>query len=389
MQIMSVILDNRIGGISIRAMAVAERLRAFDIETLFILPIEPGNLEMRAVSRGFKVKQIIRGRPSLKRPWANVYWLLAFPFSVLALIYTILREKVDIVHVNGLLNLQAPIAAVVTRRKIVWHLAGTIYPQVLVRVLMPFIRRVAFVITISETVDRYFCGKQLVCRRKIVREPVDLSRFSTSCVSMQSRQNYREHLGVSTADLLVGTVGNINPAKGYVYLLRSIPMVLDHLPNTRFVVVGAEFETQSAYISMLHSLVKRLGIENQVTFLGQRNDIPELLASFDLFVLPSVNEGTPLAIMEAMAMEKPVVATNVGGVLDVVVQGETGIVVTSEDPCLLADAIVSLLRNPSRRIAMGKKGRQRVEKYFTLEACTEAHKEIYETLLLEEQLPTR
>ena len=121
-------------------------------------------------------------------------------------------------------------------------------------------------------------------------------------------------------------------------------------------------------------------MEDRVTFLGQRDDVPQLLAAFDIFVLPSLYEGTPIAILEAMAMEKPVIATRVGGVQDLVVHTQTGLIVDPEDSEVLALASIQLLNNASLRVSMGKMGRLRVEKLFSLESCVEAHKEIYRSI---------
>jgi len=318
---MVVILDNRIGGISVRSMAVAKNLQKFGIQSLFVLPNESGNLTEHAREQGFWVMPITLKRPSIMHPWKNIFWVISFPISVFILISVIQREKIDIVHVNGLMNLQAPIAAIMTRRKVVWHLAGTQYPKILVGILMPFISRVGFVVTISGEVDKYYRGQQYCSQHRIVREPVNSKKFSVSRVPQESRRKFRHQLDMAPSDYIIGSIGNISPVKGYEYLLNAVPLVLERVQDVQFVIIGAIFDTQKEYEKKLRSLVNSLGLINNIKFLGYRDDISELLVSFDVFVLPSIAEGTPIAILEAMAMEIPVVATRVGGVLDLVIHG--------------------------------------------------------------------
>ena len=377
MRVLMVILDNRIGGISIRAIDVAQKLQEDEISTLFIVPKEKGALAARLNELHLPVNQIILGRPSLKRIWANIYWFFSFPLSVIILMSLILREKIDIVHVNGLLSLQAPVAALLTGRRIVWHLASTIYPPFLVRLLMPFICRVSFVMTISESVDHYYVGKNTKCsKRLIVHEPVNIHRFSPD-ITTQERDQFRQNLGVGLDELVVGVVGNITPVKGYDYLFQAVPLVVKVKPEVHFVIVGAMFNTQLEYKKKLDLLANSLGIKEHIRFLGQRHDIRELLNAFDLFVLPSLHEGTPIAILEAMAMERAVVATRVGGVSDLVIDQETGLLVKAKNPEKLAESILDLLDDDQKRTAMGKSGRKRITQLFSLEHCVHVHKMIY------------
>lgn len=379
MRIMMVILDNRIGGISIRAMAVADKLSKYGIDTFFALPNEPGNLSTRVQGLGLKVKQIALKRPSLRRPWVNIGWLISLPISIFLITRIISKEKIDIIHVNGLVSIQAPIAAMISRKKVVWHLANTMYPQILVKILMPLIQRISFIITISESVDEYYCNGKFIRNKRIVREPVDLNIFNPTKISSLEREAYRKHLGGSERTFLIGVIGNIVPVKGHEYLIKALPSILEE-KKIKLIIVGATFNTQETYNQKLRSLVNELGMEDRVTFLGQRDDVPHLLAAFDIFVLPSLYEGTPIAILEAMAMEKPVIATRVGGVQDLVVHTQTGLIVDPEDSEVLALASIQLINNTSLRVSMGKMGRLRVEKLFSLESCVEAHKEIYRSI---------
>jgi glycosyltransferase involved in cell wall biosynthesis len=175
---------------------------------------------------------------------------------------------------------------------------------------------------------------------------------------------------------MVASVGRFVPFKGYMYLLEAARMVQNHRPDVHWVLVGEgelreELEEQS----------RTLGLETQVHFTGWREDVPDILALCDVFVLPSVTEHFGRVIIEAMAMGKAVVATDAGGVPEIVIHGETGLLVPPREPKALADAALTLLSDPAGAARLGLAGRQRVEEFFSLSRHIEAVEEIYAELL--------
>ena len=132
----------------------------------------------------------------------------------------------------------------------------------------------------------------------------------------------------------------------------------------------------------LSEQTKTLGLEKHVLFLGMRNDVPEIISRSDLFVLPSINEGFGVVLLEAMAMKCPIVATNVGGVPEVVLDGETGLLVPPKDPVQLARGIIRLLKDSSLALQMAENGYQRLKTCFdikeTVTKTERMHKELIE-----------
>ena len=128
-------------------------------------------------------------------------------------------------------------------------------------------------------------------------------------------------------------------------------------------------------------MTQQLGIQGEVRLLGVRHDVNRLLAPIDLFILPSLWEGLPNAILEAMAMQKPVIATTVGGNVEAVTEGQTGLLVPPYDAPALADAMLSLLRDPRRAYHMGLAGRGKVEQAFNLAGIVDKYEELYERLI--------
>ena len=178
------------------------------------------------------------------------------------------------------------------------------------------------------------------------------------------------------AEVLI--VGRLVPQKGIPVLLEAARTVLRSHPRARFTLAGdgplrLELEAQA----------KRLGISQQVRFLGTVRDTPELLARCDLFVLPSLWEGMPLSLLEAMAAGRPAVATAVSGSAELILDEETGLLVPPGDAAALAAAMARLLEDPATAEAMGTRARDRVRREFSLERMVESTHTLYCNLLAE------
>jgi glycosyltransferase involved in cell wall biosynthesis len=171
---------------------------------------------------------------------------------------------------------------------------------------------------------------------------------------------------------IVLTVARLDPQKGHRYLLAAATEV----PEAVFALVGEGGERVA-----LENQARTLGVAERVRFLGHRDDVPELLAACDLFVLPSLYEGLPLSVLEAMAAAKPVVATAIDGTTEAVVHEVTGILVPPADPGRLADAIRGLLTDVPLATGMGQHGRTRVSREFSLRAMIDGVTRVYDELL--------
>lgn len=169
------------------------------------------------------------------------------------------------------------------------------------------------------------------------------------------RGELRQELGVSAETPLVGIVARLVPIKAHEYFLQAARLVREAIGGAKFLVVG-DGERRGE----LEGLARSLGLQGEVLFLGWRRDLPRVYADLDVVVLSSLNEGSPVSLIEALAAARPVVATDVGGVGEVVVDGETGLLVPPKDAAALAQAILTLLADPQRGQRLGLAGRQRV-----------------------------
>jgi glycosyltransferase involved in cell wall biosynthesis len=182
-------------------------------------------------------------------------------------------------------------------------------------------------------------------------------------------------LGIRDGAPVVATVANFKAHKGHRHLLEAASIVRRSLPEARFVLAGAGPTERQ-----VRERAAALGLEGTVVFAGPREDAPRLAAAADLFVLPSEHEGLPVALLEAMALGRAVVATRTGGVPEVVEDGRHGLLVPPADPRALAEAIAELLRDPARRARMGEEGRRRAAA-FDLRRAVRRIEDVYEELL--------
>ena len=191
------------------------------------------------------------------------------------------------------------------------------------------------------------------------------------------RDEVRAELGFAPSDVAIGTVANLRAQKAYPDLLRAARIVLDRRPEARFVAIG-----QGPLEDEIRALHRELGLGERFELLGFRPDAPRVLAGCDLFALSSVYEGYPIAVMEALAVGLPVVATAVGGVPDAVRHGDEGLITPPGRPELLADAICELVADPERRLRMAARAFERGNLY-DIETGIRQIEQIYDRVLTE------
>jgi glycosyltransferase involved in cell wall biosynthesis len=191
-----------------------------------------------------------------------------------------------------------------------------------------------------------------------------------------TRDKERAALGLGPHDRVVGTLGRLAWKKGHEYFLSAAAEILKVSPKVTFVLVG-----DGPLRSQLEEQSHALGIAARVKFLGQRLDSQAVISLFDIFVLPSVIEGMPNALLEAMALEKPVVVTNAGGNAEVVQDKETGFVVPTRQPRAMAQRILQLLQDESLAQHFATAARQSVKQRYSFRQTLRAMEQLYENLL--------
>lgn len=189
----------------------------------------------------------------------------------------------------------------------------------------------------------------------------------------------RDELGLGPTDVLIAHVGNIRPGKGHDILIDAAQDLLHRRPSVTIVSIGVE--KFPGDLERVRARARGAGLGDRLRFLGRRADALDFVAAADLFVNPSEVEGLPLAVLEAMALERPVVATAAGGVPTIVIDGETGILVEPGDPAALSKGIEQLLDDRDAADRMARNGRDLVESQFGLGHMIEETESIYRKVL--------
>ncbi|MBI5047355.1 MAG: glycosyltransferase family 4 protein [Deltaproteobacteria bacterium] len=295
------------------------------------------------------------------------------PFAISFLLKIIKQENVSIVctHSGNDSMLGAIAGRISTRKPIIVrtrHLALPITSKITYS-LFPHM-----IVTVSEYVKRYLVKGKGIAEDKVISIPtgVDLKKFNPDIVKTVSR----EELNILSDAVIVGTIAILRRKKGHHTLLDAIPLVLKELPKTIFLFAGDGPQKEN-----IEKKILELGISQNVKLLGLRNDIPELLKTIDLFVLPTLQEALGTSFLEAMAMRKPVVGTWVGGVPEVINDGVSGILVEPENPTTLAEAIINLLKDRDKMNKMGDEGRKIVEKKYSVDVMVTSLFNFYNSLM--------
>jgi glycosyltransferase involved in cell wall biosynthesis len=229
--------------------------------------------------------------------------------------------------------------------------------------------RASKIIANSSYVAHHFALNSSMLRKiDVVYNPLDLPSFDPQKVDgSQFKKTFR----VNGSYPLLGAVGQISPWKGLAYIIRAMSKVLSSFPEARLLVVGEpKFDTVSArydnvaYFKELKSLVEKLNLKKEVIFTGERSDIPGVMKAIDLLILASWEEPFGRTLIEAMAMEKPVISTNVGGPTEILEDGVTGILLPPKNPQVIARTVIELASDRKKSEEMGRKGRAEVQRRF-------------------------
>jgi glycosyltransferase involved in cell wall biosynthesis len=231
-------------------------------------------------------------------------------------------------------------------------------------------------VAVSNRVKKFSIEEEGISPEKIVVIPNGHASRSPTQSADDMRARYRKEIGHDDDGILVLSVGRLAEQKGHIYLLEAIPAIVKQFPKTVFAIAGdglqrAELEARS----------EQLGISQSVRFLGTRSDVPELLQMADIFVLPSLWEGFPIALLEAMEAGLPVIATRVEGVEEIIVDGSNGLLLPPGDPEALQFALQRMLAQPDLRVNLGTAGKTLVQGTFRLDQMGRKYESLFLRLL--------
>jgi glycosyltransferase involved in cell wall biosynthesis len=231
------------------------------------------------------------------------------------------------------------------------------------------------VVGVGEAVRRALVANEGIPRERIqvIYNGVDLHTFDRP---LPDRDEVRKEIGVGPRDVVLLQVARLDYLKDHVTAVRTLERVVRERPEVKLVLVGEGPER-----GKIEQAVRERRLEGQVIFLGLRNDVPRLLGAADLFLLTSVSEGIPVTLIEAMAAGLPVVSTNVGGVSEVVAEGQTGLLAPAGDDAALAEKVLYLAAQPERARQLGQRGRERAARLFSESQMHAGYVRLYREML--------
>jgi glycosyltransferase involved in cell wall biosynthesis len=244
----------------------------------------------------------------------------------------------------------------------------------------PAVRHMNRVVAVAQGQKRYLVDTAGLSPESIdvIYNGISLADFRDPESRSGDRVGLRREWGLTEEHRIAMIIAFLRPEKNHMRFLRVARLVAERMPQARFVIVG-----DGAERSKLESYAQSLGIANVIRFLGLRHDVPRLLAASDVITLTSNEETFPLALLEGMAAGRPVIASRVGSLDEMVMEGETGHLIPIDDESAFADTMQGLLSDRVRAQAMGSAGRRFVLQRFTLKQMIESHEKLFERLLRE------
>lgn len=351
-----------VGGGEVSLLGLLSRLDAARFVPAVVCPAE-GELAQEFRKLGIKVSII----PMPRLKWVNPVF---FSRTLSGLVKLIRAREISLVHANGSrCAVYGGIACRLTKIPMIWHVRILESDGLLDRLLAGLAS--VIIVNSNAVKDRF---KWLKDRNKLetVYNGIDLKKFRV----LPGAARTRCELGIAPYVPLVGTVGRLDWYKAHQHFIQAAKLVKEAMPGARFLIVG-----EGDRRAELEAKVKELGLGKDIVFAGHRRDIPAIMAALDVFVLSSVSEGFGRVVAEAMACGKPVVATRVGGLLEVVEDGVTGKLVPPANPLALARAVIALLSDKNKAADMGAAGRRRAEALFGLEKNAEITEALYGRIL--------
>ena len=308
--------------------------------------------------------------------WRKFFHLLRQPFALLQLIRLIRHWQIDVLHVND--YWWAPhgvLTGYLTGRPCLIHVRQEIEPR---KISKYWLNKADLIIPVSQSIGN------VILNAGVPSENIQVllsGIVSKSGKFPSSTAETFATLKKVKGQPVIGTVANLFPRKGLEYLIEALAILKKTFPHSFLVIVG---KGDGEYEQQLLKQVKDLGLTKHVLFAGFQ-DHPEMFIShFDIFVLPSVLEGFGIVLLEAMSLGKPIVASKVGGIPEIVQQHKTGLLVKPADVEDLSQGILALAKDPEKRIRMGKAGKKRLETHFTLQRMMERLYGLYSDVLLRE-----
>lgn len=299
---------------------------------------------------------------------ASIYNLFLIILKSARLLSWIRKENIFLIHTNGLFeHIYGGITARISDIPCIWHMQdipsffglGKFIFNILVT-LLPY-----RIIVVSNAVKEVFYSN-MHKRITLIYNSIGKNRF----ISLSDKNKYRlkKRLNIKDDEFIIGMISRLTPWKGHRVFLKAAATIIKRIPNVKFVIAGDVIFGRRSYKKELEIFASNLGIKEKVYFLGFIENIQEVLSILDIFVSCSVRpESFSLSIIEAMACGKPVIATSLGGSVEIIENGRDGILVPPDDYLALSNKIIQLLDSFQKRTRLGRNAQKKAKKMFSME----------------------
>lgn len=335
--ILEAITPSRIGGAEVYVAQICEKLPQLGANVKLFCP---------------------SGRPfvdyAAKRGIESINWKTHGkfdPLTVLRLARFIKKNHIDVIHTHlSTASLLGAFAAKLAGVPSVAHVHGLNS--------VTCFKHSSLVIAVSDAVKKHICAQGLdESKVRVIYNGIDLVRFKPS-----SKSDTRSRLGYDADVPIFGVFGRLSPEKGQRSAIEAMSILLEDYPAAKLILAGDGKSRDD-----LQSFAQSLGILDSIIFAGFLPDPRENISACDVIIIPSIKEGFGLAAVEAMAMERPVVATDAGGLPEIVLNGETGLIVPANSPGAIADSLKCLIEDKSLAESMSRRSRERAEDCFDMD----------------------
>lgn len=236
-----------------------------------------------------------------------------------------------------------------------------------------FLRTFSMVVVVSEALKQEVLNYGIPQNKiAVINNGINVNRFQNAHNSLGLRKTF----GISEDEKIIGTVSRLTAEKGHVHLLKAAKNIITEFPHVKFLIIG-----DGPLKKELEGISSMLQLEGKVIFAGLRKEIPDILGFMNIFVLPSLTEGTPMALLEAMAAGKPLIASRVGAIPKIIEHGRNGVLVEPGNSESLCSAITDLLRNPQKANTIALAGLKTINNKFSSQRMAEDYRQVYQKML--------
>lgn len=371
-------------GASRMLLSMVNAISDYGISPILLLPNDSSTV--KDVGGGIHVEEAPIPLPNASRSLPFLAKdLMDFARSINSMVALINEKDIELIHLNEIFDVYGAMAAKVAGVPCVWHVRANLEPWWLARLALPRIalKLADAVIVVSESVKIHEFRSQGINTSKIhiVHDPrPDQERFSPNC----DGRSVRKEIGIADDGFLITLVAKLSRRKGHAVLIRAIPEILNNFPQSKFLLVGGEIDGKHhrEYAEEIKALPSKIGVGDNVVFAGFRDDIPQIMAASEVIIHCSTYpDPFPGIVLQGMAMGKPVIASKMGGPLEQIEDGESGILVDPGDESALAAAICQLLSNEQQRIRIGQCGLRRLRIFPNTYEYAERLLDIYQEVL--------